>query len=93
MTKPPSSFSYWKLALILVIIAVAIFGYRKFFLENSPETGLYRTEAVLRSDLSSSISATGTLGATATVEVGTQVSGTLQSVEVDFKHTKKKRNS
>ena len=84
MTKTPSSFSYRKLALILVVIAVAIFGYRKFFSENSPKTGLYRTEAVLRSDLSSSISATGTLGATATVEVGTQVSGTLQSVEVDF---------
>lgn len=84
MTKTPSSFSYRKLALILVIIAVAIFGYRKFFSASSPETGQYRTEAVLRSDLSSSISATGTLGATATVEVGTQVSGTLQSVEVDF---------
>jgi HlyD family secretion protein len=84
MTKTSSSFSYRKLALILVVIAVGIFGYKKFFSASSPETGQYRTEAVLRSDLSSSISATGTLGATATVEVGTQVSGTLQSVEVDF---------
>ena len=84
MTKTPPLFSYRKLALILFVVAVAFFGYRKYLSDNAPETGLYRTEAVLRSDLSSSISATGTLGATATVEVGTQVSGTLQSVEVDF---------
>jgi HlyD family secretion protein len=84
MTKTPPSFSYRKLALVLIVIAIGVFGYKKFFSVSSPEAGQYRTEALQRSDLSSSISATGTLGATATVEVGTQVSGTLQSVEVDF---------
>ncbi len=84
MANKISSFSYRKLALIILIIAVAVLGYRKYFSASSPEAGQYRTEAVMRSDLSSSISATGTLGATATVEVGTQVSGTLQSVEADF---------
>ncbi len=84
MTKTPPLYSYRKLALFLVIIAIGIIGYKKFFSANSPESGQYRTEAVVRSDLASSISATGTLGATATVEVGTQVSGTLLSVDVDF---------
>ena len=42
-----------------------------------------------RGEIRSAISATGTLAATATVDVGTQVSGTLQSVEVDFNDTVK----
>jgi hypothetical protein len=38
----------------------------------------YRTEPVERGEIRTAISATGTLSATATVDVGTQVSGTLQ---------------
>jgi HlyD family secretion protein len=60
------------------------FGYRSFSDGGDASESQYRTEPAQVADLSSSISATGTLGATATVEVGTQVSGTLQTVEVDF---------
>lgn len=76
-----------KLAIATAIIAVLFMGYRKFTGKVEQDEGSYRTEAVTVGDLSSSISATGTLGATATVEVGTQVSGTLQTVEVDFNDT------
>ena len=44
----------------------------------------YETEAIRRGDLESVVSATGTLGAVGTVEVGTQVSGIVERVFVDF---------
>ena len=44
----------------------------------------WRTTAVAKGDLESVVSATGTLGAVRTVEVGTQVSGLVESLLVDF---------
>jgi HlyD family secretion protein len=76
-----------KFVMAAAIIAVLFIGYRTLSGKAEQEEGSYRSEAVTIADLSSSISATGTLGATATVEVGTQVSGTLQTVEVDFNDT------
>ena len=67
---------------LLALVAVAAWwflGSRKADADSG-----YRTGAVERGEIRTAISATGTLSATATIEVGTQVSGTLQSVEVDF---------
>jgi len=44
----------------------------------------YRTEAVSRGDLTRSVSASGTLEALVTVEVGSQISGQIRDVNVDF---------
>lgn len=44
----------------------------------------YRTEAVARGDLTRSVSASGTLEALVTVEVGSQISGQIRDVNVDF---------
>ncbi len=44
----------------------------------------YRTAAVRRGSLRSAIQATGTLGAEETVDVGTQISGTIQEMYVDY---------
>ena len=84
MTSTKSRLSAGKLVLVLSVLAALWFGYRQFAAKDDAGAGQYRSEAAAVGDLSSSISATGTLGATATVEVGTQVSGTLQTVEVDF---------
>lgn len=81
-TKPMPTARKFIIATALVAIAYA--GYRYLAPGSAGEASQYRTEPTAFADLLSSISATGTLGATATVEVGTQVSGTLQSVEVDF---------
>lgn len=72
---------------VLVVLALAAAAW--WFLGRSGEdaTGGYRTAAVERGEIRTAISATGTLAATATVDVGTQVSGTLQTVEVDFNDT------
>ena len=44
----------------------------------------YRFVEVSAGDIESTVSATGTLQATETVEVGTQVSGQLAEIHVDF---------
>ena len=68
--------------VLLALVALAAWWY--FGRGETDGTGGYRTGAVERGEIRTAISATGTLSATATIEVGTQVSGTLQSVDVDF---------
>lgn len=70
--------------LALAVLAIASLAWRFLLPHAGSQDSAYRTEPVLRGEIRTAISATGTLSATATVEVGTQVSGTLQSVEVDF---------
>lgn len=75
---------------IVVVLAVAVTGYFVFFDQSSATTTGYSFGAVTRGNLESTVSATGTLSPTTTVEVGTQVSGTLDSVYVDFNDTVRK---
>lgn len=70
--------------LALALLALAFLAWRFLMQHGGAQDSAYRTEPVERGEIQTSISATGTLSATATVEVGTQVSGTLKSVEVDF---------
>ncbi|WP_298266901.1 efflux RND transporter periplasmic adaptor subunit [Geobacter sp.] len=66
-------------AAIFVVAGVAAY----FTLNRKPET-VYRTARVERGDIVSSVSATGNLAAVVTVQVGTQVSGTIQKLFVDY---------
>jgi len=50
----------------------------------------YRTEAVTRGDIQATVTATGTVNAVTTVLVGTQVSGTIKGLFVDFNSRVKK---
>ena len=68
--------------VLLALVALSAWWY--LGRGETDDTGGYRTGAVERGEIRTAISATGTLSATATIEVGTQVSGTLQSVDVDF---------
>lgn len=80
-----------KLVVILVLIAVVVGAY--FFVtvrkkENGETT--FTTAKLSKGTLENTVSSTGTLSAIGTVEVGTQVSGTLKQVLVDFNdHVKK----
>src|SRR5687768_1977322 len=51
---------------------------------NGEEESPFRFAAVERGDLEASVSATGKLGAVTTVQVGTQVSGQVSAIHVDF---------
>ncbi|MBC7790519.1 MAG: efflux RND transporter periplasmic adaptor subunit [Anaerolineae bacterium] len=54
------------------------------------EAPAYRFAEVTRGDLEAAVSATGALGAVTTVQVGTQVSGQVAAIHVDFNDTVKK---
>lgn len=70
------------LALIAAVALVAFLGWRH--LSSGKDTVSYRTAAVERGDLRVAISATGALRALSTVDIGSQVSGQVSEVLVDF---------
>lgn len=70
-------------AVIAGIIGVSLYKGKK------PEI-TYRTARVERGPLVSSVSSTGTVAAVVTVQVGTQVSGTIQKLFVDYNTVVKK---
>lgn len=77
-----------------IIIAVAVFivvGTGLFLAfhsdKNSPK---FITEKITRGNVKSTVSATGTVNAVTTVQVGTQVSGTIKQLFVDYNSPVKK---
>ena len=68
-------------AIIAVVAIVAVLVHRIAF---AKDVETYRFATVSRGDLRSTVSATGTLGAVKTVSVGTQVSGRIDALLVDF---------
>ncbi len=68
-------------ALVLVIATAAFFFLRK---SGSDDSSQFRTSVLARGNLSSSVSATGSLSAVTTVQVGTQVSGQVSAIYADF---------
>jgi HlyD family secretion protein len=50
----------------------------------------YQTEKLARGEIETTVSSTGTIAAVGTVEIGTQVSGTIDKVFVDYNDTVKK---
>ena len=66
-------------------VALAIgAGLTLWKLTTRPEAPLYQAATVTRQTLTTSISATGTLQALTTVQVGTQASGTIAELYADF---------
>ena len=72
------------LALIILSIAVisaCIAAYWQFYMAVPPQ---HRTQAVERGDINQTVSANGTINPVTLVSVGTQVSGTVKKLYVDF---------
>ncbi|HEY0372443.1 MAG TPA: efflux RND transporter periplasmic adaptor subunit [Thermoanaerobaculia bacterium] len=74
-------------ALVVVLALVAVLVHREAF---AKETTEYRFTSVEKGNIESTVSATGTLSAVTTVQVGTQVSGQVSALLVDFNDTVKK---
>ena len=72
-----------KLFLLLLIFG-AVFGIWKFVTRDKSVHYLFTTAAVMRGDITSKVTATGELSAVNVVEVGTQVSGRIEEIYVDF---------
>lgn len=75
----------------LIIAGLAVIGIVLFFSLRTKENGpKFRSEKVSRGDIVSTVTATGTVNAVTTVLVGTQVSGTIKELYVDFNSRVKK---
>ena len=72
----------------LVIVAVGYFGLKSF--RSTKTSYSVETAKVEKGSISNTVTATGTLEAVKTVEVGTQVSGVIEKIYVDFNTQVKK---
>jgi len=76
--------------LVILAVVLLIFGIAGFFyLKRTPEVS-YKTARIERGTIVSTVAATGNLSAVTTVQVGTQVSGTIQKLYVDYNSRVKK---
>jgi len=74
---------------VIAVVSLLLVGAFFFFRDGEKEPK-YRTEKVSRGDIRAAVTATGTMNAVVTVLVGTQVSGTIKTLYVDFNSPVKK---
>src|SRR6202171_22855 len=79
----------WIVALMLVLAAGLSGAW--FYAQSRGSTPRFRTAKVERGPLTATVSATGTLNAVVTVQVGSQVSGQIKELFADF-NSQVKRN-
>jgi HlyD family secretion protein len=79
MSKPISR----RKLVVTVMVALVVIAAGVFLLTR-PKKARYKTSVVARGDVSVSVSATGTVNPVNQVTVGSQVSGTLEKIYVDF---------
>ena len=80
-----------KKVAITGVVAVAVVALAAFyFFGNSSATPQYMTAKVERGNLRNTVTATGTLQAVTTVQVGSQASGTISALYADFNSVVKK---
>lgn len=68
--------------LIIVVILGGVMGW--YFLQKNEASRAYATETVTRGSIRNSISASGSLAALTTVEIGSQISGNILKLYADF---------
>jgi HlyD family secretion protein len=73
------------IAIAVAVAVLAVFGARYFGkTRTSPDTARYLTQATDTGSISRVISASGPLNPVNQVQVGTQISGTIKAIHVDF---------
>jgi HlyD family secretion protein len=81
---------YLKNKWTIIGVLLAAIGVLTAFKFESKKAPQYYTEKVQRGDIQNVVQATGTINAVTTVQVGSQVSGTIQTLFADFNsHVKK----
>jgi len=76
--------------LAVLVLAVGAVGFWAWKKSSATATPTYRFASIERGDIEAAVSATGTLSAVTTVQVGTQVSGRIVELLVDFNDRVKK---
>ncbi len=72
-----------KIVIVLVVLAI-ISGGGWYLIKNKQPSVTYKTAKIERGSIVSTVAATGNLSAVTTVQVGTQVSGTIMKLYVDY---------
>lgn len=73
------------LFILLLLLAATIGGGTYYYLKEKKDyTDIYRTSVVERGDITEGVSASGTLNPVILVNVGSQVSGTIVRLHVDY---------
>jgi HlyD family secretion protein len=72
----------WFVSIMLLIVIVALIVIWK--MDGNSKTTQFKTQQIQRGDLTVIVTATGTLQPTNEVEVGSELSGIVESVEVDY---------
>ncbi|OLC38579.1 MAG: hypothetical protein AUH81_04085 [Candidatus Rokubacteria bacterium 13_1_40CM_4_69_5] len=76
------------LGLVVLVVATGVWGY--LYVQSRGQGQQYRLARVERGPLTAAVSATGNLNAVITVLVGSQVSGNIKNLYVDFNSPVKK---
>ena len=71
----------WLLVLAAIVTVAVIFVLKR---RGADEESAYRTAPVDRGDITMTVTATGSLSAVTTVQVGSQVSGIIRALHADF---------
>ena len=79
-----------KLFIIIPVFVLIILFFFVFKAKNKKSEAAFLTAEVTRGDITIMVSATGTLEAVTTVQVGSQVSGTISALYADFNDLVKK---
>jgi len=78
------------LIIVASVLAILVIAWVIYGTMHKNDEANYQFREITRGDLESTISATGTLSPVTTVEIGTQVSGTISRIYVDFNDQVKK---
>lgn len=73
---------WYTIGIIIVAVAVGLIIFNA--VSSKSTNGKFTFETITRGDLINTVSSTGTINAVSTVEVGTQVSGIIDQLYVDF---------
>ncbi len=90
ITGYKSSAVKWKVAIALFVVLLGVGGYFFFFKQEAQVGYNYVTEPLSRGELTMVVSATGNIEPVETVEVGSEISGTIVNVYADYNDLVKK---
>src|SRR5262245_24789293 len=74
----------WKWVVLLLLLGAGFAGWRWYDKQNKENPIDYKTAAVTRGDLTQAVTANGQINAVKNVAVGSQVSGIITDIKVDF---------
>jgi HlyD family secretion protein len=84
LDEAPRSRGWVKVAVMSALLVGIVSSALWYFAARNSNTVRYRTAPVARGDLTVIVTATGTLQPVNQVDVGTEISGTIRTVEVDY---------